>query len=373
MAWGPRGTADNVILAGWDASELEKFQLSDNVPFSQVVALANAALGGLEQELFNDPFWGGLVSFTDQPSTEYRVGVSNAMTQATEYGFPDDQRAETTGHMLPLQRWDYSLGWSKWFLEDARMEQIDADIATAIQAVRDRWRLQILGRLLKRGDDSGALLGLGTAGYSPGFATTAGSTNVDFTPPAYGGTTFSSTHEHYVPIAGGAFTAAVFTDAKDELAEHGHTPPFDFLIGPSDKSTVTALTGFVGVRSGLISYGSTADLAAETNRMPATGVTLLGVMADDFRVWEVRGMPQYYGIGYKSYGVRSQRNPLAVRVPKGQTSPRIIMEPSSAVGSPASPLQNMMVKTRFGVGVRDRTAGTPRYVNNSTWADGTAT
>lgn len=373
MAWGPRGTADNVILVGWDASELEKFRLSDNTPFSQVVALANAALGGLEAELFNDPFWGGLVSFTDQPQLEYRVGVSNAMTEATEYGFPDDQRGETTGHMLPLRRWDYALGWSKWFLEDARQEQIDADIAAAIQAVRDRWRIQILTRLLKRGDDSGALLGLGSAGYSPGFATTAAQTNVDFTPPSFGGTSFSSTHEHYVPIAGGAFTAAVFTDAKDELAEHGHVPPFDFLIGPSDRATVMALTGFVGVRSGLIAYGSTADLAAETNRMPATGVTLLGVMADDFRVWEVRGMPQYYGVGYKSYGPRSQRNPLAVRVPKGFTAPRIIMEPSSAVGSPTSPLQNMMVKARFGVGVRDRTAATPRYVNNSTWADGTPT
>ncbi len=84
-------------------------------------------------------------------------------------------------------------------------------------------------------------------------------------------------------------------------------------------------------------------------------------------------MPQYYGVGYKSYGPRSQRNPLAVRVPKGFTAPRIIMEPSSAVGSPTSPLQNMMVKARFGVGVRDRTGATPRYVNNATWADGTPT
>ena len=109
------------------------------------------------------------------------------------------------------------------------MSQIDADIQDAVKDVRDKWRVELLTRLLKRGDDSGSADGLGSSGYSPGFATTAGSTSVDFTPPAYGGNVFTSTHEHYVPLAGGAFTAAVFQDAKAELLEHGHLPPYEFV------------------------------------------------------------------------------------------------------------------------------------------------
>lgn len=369
---GPRATSELVMLSGWDATELEKFRLADDTPYSTVVSRMNTAINALNAELSNDPFWSGLVSFTDQPELEYRQGTSNGMELHTEYGRPDAARADTTGHMLPLLAWDRRLAWTWDYLRRARMPQIEADIADAIKDVRDRWRLQILGRILKRTDDSGALKGLGTAGYSPGFATTAGSTNVDFVPPAYGGTVFTSTHEHYVAIAGGAFTAAVFTDAKDELKEHGHVAPFDFLIGPSDRATVAALTGFVGTRSQLIAYGSTADLAADSG-MPTAGVDLIGVMVDDFRVWEVRGMPQYYGFAYKSYGPRSQRNPLIVRVTKGTSAPRVQVFPDPNAGSPLSPLQNMMLFVEFGVGVNDRTAGTPRYVNNSTWADGTAT
>jgi hypothetical protein len=78
---------------------------------------------------------------------------------------------------------------------------------------------------------------------------------VDFTPPSYGGTTFTSTHEHYVTIAGGAFTTAVFTDAAAELREHGHEPPYEFFIGASDEAAVVALAEFLSVNEALINAG----------------------------------------------------------------------------------------------------------------------
>jgi hypothetical protein len=71
---------------------------------------------------------------------------------------------------------------------------------------------------LKRGDESGSINGLSATGLSPGFATAAASTGVDFTPPSYGGSTFTSDHEHYVAIAGGAFTAAVFHRRRGRTA-----------------------------------------------------------------------------------------------------------------------------------------------------------
>ena len=109
--------------------------------------------------------------YTDQLEVEYRVGSSTSMELHTEYGRPDPQRADVAGHMLPLRSWDYAMGWTWDYLRKARSTQLQADIAASIVAVRNRWRIELLTRLLKRGDDSGVAYGLGTSGLSPGFAT----------------------------------------------------------------------------------------------------------------------------------------------------------------------------------------------------------
>jgi len=360
------------MLTGWDATVLKNFQLQEGTTIDRVVADINAALGALNAEIANDPLWAGLVSYQDEPEVEYRVGVSAGVQQHTEYGRPDAQRSETEGHLLPLLPYDRALGWTWDYLRKARMTQIQADIADGIRDWRDKWRVAILTRLLKRGDDSGALKGLGSSGYSPGFATTAASTSVDFTPPAYGGNTFASTHEHYVGIAGGVFTLAAFQDMKAELREHGHEPPYNAIIGPSDEAVVRALSGFVPVASANIRYGNAVDLATLAPTGAPNGVYPIGVL-EDCIVHVVTGVPQYYGVGYKSYGPNSQRNPVRIRLQKGETAFRVTAMPDPRNGSGAHPLQWLMLFGEFGVGISDRTAGTPRYVNSATWADGTPT
>ena len=367
---GNRDTRDNVVLTGVDAALLDRFRLADGTTYEQVVAMASAALSGFNGGLANDPFWSMLVSYTDRPDTRYAVGNSAEMVAHTEYGRPDPNRAEIAGHMLPLRKWDYMLGWTSDYLEEARIDDVQQDIGLAIEAAATTWRKRIITRLLKRGDDSGTVNGLSTTGLSPGFATTAASTGVDFTPPAYAGTTFSSTHEHYVTIAGGAFTTAVFTDAAAELREHGHEAPYEFLIGPSDEAAVTALTEFLSVNEALINAGI---LSAQVtfNGEAINGKRPIGAI-EGFRVWVVPGIPQYYGFGFKSYGANSPRNALRIRVPQGFTVPtlRLMRDPNNPG---LIPLQNLMTQMHFGVGVNDRTNGTARYVNHAdTWADGTA-
>lgn len=364
MPLGPRDKQNLALYTGWDATELKKFQLADGTTYDAVFAMLNGALGALAAE-FSTGLWGGLCYFTDQPEISYRVGTSNGMEEHTEYGTPDEKRASIEGHMVPLKGWDRALGWSYDYLEDARMSDIEADIADAVKDVRDKWRTKILTRALQRGDDSGSNSGLGSAGYSPGFATAAASTSVDFTPPSYGGLTFTSDHEHYVGIAGGAFTNAVFEDAYDELREHGHEPPFDFLISNSDRTIIEGLSKFVKRSDPQVQLGLTQDQALVSTEF-------VGVI-ENFRVREVFGMPQYYGFGYKTYGNLSRRNPLAIRFPKGQVAPMPTAFSDPRRGSPVVPLQYMMLILKFGVGVNDRTAGTARYTNSATWADGTPT
>lgn len=373
MALGPRDTSSLVTLTGWDAAALRGITLQDGTTFEAIVAQMRTALGSLNGELGSDPLWSGLVSFTDQAESEYRVGGSNGFESFTEYGRPDAQRASTDGHMLPLQPFDRGLGWTWNYLRQARMSQVQADIADAIKDARDLWRVRLLTRLLKRGDDSGVAIGLGAAGLSPGFATTAASTGVDFVPPTYGGTAFASTHEHYVPIAGGVYTNAVFEDAANELREHGHQAPYTFLASGADEAVIAALTNFTPVAQVNIRYGNTVDLATIPAGELSPGTYPIGVISG-FTVYIVAGMPQYYGFGYKSYGSNSQRNPLRVRLNRGVTRPTVTAFPDPRSGAGAAyPLQYMMLFTEFGVGVGDRTNGTARYVNNAAWSDGTPT
>ena len=99
MSLGPRDTTSLVMLSGWDATELRKFELQDGTSFAAVVASLNGALTAVSGELYNDPIWSALVSYTDMPDVEYRVGTSNGMERFTEYGRPDAKRSDTQGHL----------------------------------------------------------------------------------------------------------------------------------------------------------------------------------------------------------------------------------------------------------------------------------
>lgn len=368
MTLGPRDLSLLTLPAGWDAGELEKIRLADNTPYSEVAAMVNASLATLNAEIAGDPLWSMLVSYQADPTLEYRVGTSNGFEVHTEYGRPDSKRADMTGHMLPLQSFDRRLQWTWDYLRNARMSQIEADVQDAIKDARDLFRVQVLKRLLKRGDDSGAAMGLGSGGYSPGFATAAASTNVDFVPPAFGGTSFDKNHEHYVGHnKSGSYDATVFADIVDELLEHGHVPPFIYLASPSNEASIIASTGFVPVGDPTVRYGALQDIASMSPLYTSSGVKALGSMPN-VEIFTVRGMPQHYGFGFKTYGANSQRNPVRIRVNTGGYQIEAIPDPHAGNGN--FPLANMMLFTEFGVGVGDRTNGTARYINNATWADG---
>jgi hypothetical protein len=361
------------MLTGWDATELKNFQLIDGTNYASVVAQINAGIGALNAEIMADPLWSSLVSYTDRPDLEYRMGASNGFENHTEFGRPDPQRAITEGHMLPIKAYDRGLGWTWDYLQEARMEQIQADLADAIKDARDKWRVVLLTRLLQRGDDSGPIAGLGSSGYSPGFATTAGSTNVDFTPVAFGGTIFTSTHEHYIGIAGGVYTNAVFQDVKAELREHGHEPPYEFIAGTADEVVIRALTESYEVNESLVAYGAMHDRALVSGASSGFSGYYVAVN-NDCAIRIVPGVPQYYGFGWKSYGANSQRNPLKVRLFKGNSAFNVTAMTDPRAGNATTPIQYLMLYTKFGIGVgMDRTNGTARYVNNNTWADGTPT
>lgn len=361
---GNRDTRDIVVKTGVDAAELAKFAIADGTTYAAIVSLLQGGLAGAINE-FNDQF-GSVFSVSDNPQVTYRMGGNGAFEAFSEYGRPNMQRGETDGHMLPMRAYDRGLGWTWRYLERAILEDVQADITAALNALRDRLRVSLLTRLIQRGDDSGAALGLGTGGYSPGFATTAGSTNVDFTPPDWGGITFASTHEHYTAHAGsGSITTTQTLAMREHLREHGHAEPYIAWISNDDRTVWEALSGFaVAGDPNIAQYASTSVIA---NGARGAYVGYI----HGFQVYVCPGMPNNYCVGFKSYGALNPNNPLRIRVPKGMGG--IDMRVLTDGASPSDPLRDATLFCEYGVGVKDRTAGTPTYSNNSTWADGTPT
>jgi hypothetical protein len=367
---GYRDLSSLVTLGTQDAGVLAQYRLADGATYERLVSELEVGIRGLNGELARHPLWASLASFGDLPSVEYPVGSGSYADRFTDYGRPEPEHAELSGHMLPLLPWTAALGWTWSKLKEMSISEGRADIRLAIDRMRNRYRKQMLQRLLSRGDQSGKVNGLGAAGYSPGFATAAANTDTDFVPPDFGGVSFTSAHEHYVAAAGG-WSTTILDDIEAELMEHGHMPPYRLLISVSDVASVTALTGFVFPTTAVIQAGTGTAVAIPEEDPTDDGFRFIGSY-ENTRVYAAPGMPQYYGFAYRSYGANSPRNPLAVRVEKGYERPtaRALRDPNAGAG--IDPLQDLMLYMEFGVGVGDRTNGTTRYVNNANWADGVA-
>lgn len=365
----------SLVNVGVDASVLARYTLADGVTYDRLVADLRVVIAGMNGEFSRHPLWASLSSFQEEPNvTAYNAGSSTYADRLGDYGRPEPMHAEAAGHMLPIAPFAAAMGWTWLKLKDMTFPEGQADIRLAADRIRNTYRRSLLTRLLKRGDDSGAALGLG-AGYSPGFATAAANTNLDFVPPSFGGTNFTDAHEHYVAAAGG-WTTTIIDDMEAELMEHGHMPPYRLLISAADAPTVSGLTGFVPPSTAVIQAGSGSPVALPEDSPTDDGYRFIGSYGNS-RIYIAPGMPQYYGFMYRSYGTTSPLNPLRVRSERGFDRPtaRVLRQVTGGVQDSErgiEPLQDLMIFMEIGVGVGNRTNGTTRYVNNANWADGVA-
>lgn len=337
----------------WDAGLLSQLRLASGETYDQLIndildgmVLANAAL-------LSDPLLSGLISITQEASMEYRVGVSNGFQAHTEYGRPDEKRGKTTGHMLPLDEFDRGMGWTWDFLRKARRPQIDADIASAMADIQDKWAKVILTRLFKSDYTtvgSGRSMPLADGG-------TADPTYVPVAVPDRGGT-FVYTHDHIHNQNG--ITQAFLEVAVANIWEHGYDAPYELLVSRTDISSWTdtsSITGFVPRADPLLRYGLTADLA---NVSP----DYVGAVETDYGACRVRvcgRIPTTYWAVYKSFGALDQRNPLVVREDPTFGTGAVLLRGDHIR---EFPIENAILFMTFGVGVADRVAAAA-YINSA--------
>jgi hypothetical protein len=366
VLYGPRDLKNRVLPVGWDGTELEKLRTESNITIEEITNLLVGAAAALNTELLGDPMMALLFNVTTEATIEYRQGTTHSVSRHTEYGPVDEQRGDTTGHMLPIEPWDYGLGWTWDYLRKARRSQIDADIQGAVQAWRDHWEQKVLTRFFQSADDSGASKGLGSSGYSPGFAHAAASTAVDFTPPPWQGKSFDSNHEHYDATnstAAADWLAAIQAMTLD-LAEHGHEPPFTLMISYLDRGTITGLTEYRPRAQPEIAYGVTQDLAQVSEQF-------IGVVDTDDGVALVtvsNRIPQYTMGMFKAYGARSPRAPLTVRYTDDMG---LVLSLLRGKSYRQFPIENLLTFGEWGVGIQDRLNGVCHQMNTASYSDPT--
>ncbi len=332
------------LPANWDAAELEKIRLASGETYEQWISDVAAGLAMQNAALLTDPMIAGMISVTDELAVEYRTGVSNGFQDHTEYGRPDQKRATTTGHMLEIQERDRGLGWTWDFLRKARRTQLDADIASAMEDVRNDWVRRILQRLFRS-----TFTAVGSGRSIP--VADGGVADAAYIPVNHPdrAAAFANTHTHLLCAPG--FTQTNLETAVQHVWEHGHDAPYDMLVSLTDLGSwtnVANIAGFVPRPDPLIRYGATQDVANVVDP------SIIGVIETDYGAVRLRAsarIPAHYYTVYKSYGDLDQRNPLVVR-----------FDPQFGVGAVLLagdhirdyPLENAILFSSWGASINDR-------------------
>lgn len=345
-----------LIPTGIDAGELTKYALADGTTYDQLITDIAAGLSMANSEMFSDPRYGGLMSLTTELATEIRNGGGNGFRERTENQSADPQRAATIGSMLPLRSYDRGMGWTWDFLRKARQSQIDADIAAVVYDAKDNFEKRLLERLFSNTYNT-----LATAGIDAPFVD--GTTvSLNYTPPPYGGTTFTNTHTHFARLTDDATgRIAAMNNGARTLAEHGIPGPYTAIIPQADLAAWKALGSGANVWVNPSWDLNVQYLQTSSTNIPAAVASInaeiyVGVFISNdgpVWVWASSRVPTDYFAMYKTYGPMDTRNPLAVRYSEDLGAGVLLM---AGEGFRKFPLEKADAIHEFGVGVRDRLA-----------------
>lgn len=369
---GPLTLQNKALPVGVDGARVAQWAMRDGITYEQLVNQVSLALGAANQALLDK--WGWLFSITDEVMMEYpNGGTVVPMTELTDIDKHPLVHGTTIGHMLPLRFYGEAVGGTWRYFRDIRSVQIRAAITAIVERGVWRFEQKLLSRFFSNSEEA-----IGSAGYSVPFVRGA-SGNVDFAPPSYDGTSFATSHDHFL-----AYDKDTGPDTLDDvleglaltLAEHGHMAPYTAIVSRSDIAVYQALTNFVNIvdpvittidRGGATSGSSffvrgSRDLARIGWYQSAVGLVELIATSR---------LPADYAGMTKSYGQNNPRNALAVRVhPDSGFGFSVITKTSENLDWP---VEQVDVGLEFGVGVgMDRTNGAAAIlVNDDTWANPT--
>jgi hypothetical protein len=359
---GPLTIQDKALPVGVDGARIAQWMLSDSMSYGELVNQVSLALGEANQKLFSK--WSWLFNITQEIFMEYpNGGTVHPMTKLTDVDRHPIFHGTTIGHMLPIDFYGDAVGGTWRYFRNKRPAQIMAAITNVVN--RGIWAFEqgLLSRIFTIEETA-----IGSAGYNVPFVRGTGGA-VDFAPPAYDGTSFATSHNHYL-----GYDIDTGPDTLDDLlegmaatlAEHGHLAPFTALVSRANIATYQAFTNFVTIVDPTVTYIDRAG-ATTGSQLFVRGqrdIAHIGYYQTAYGLVELvasNRIPTQYAAMVKSYGSDDPRNPLAVRV-----------HPDSGFGFSIEtktsenlkwPVEEVDVDFEFGVGVgQDRTNGAAAFL-----------
>lgn len=359
---------NKALPTGVDGARVAQWMMRDGISYGEYVNRVSLALAAANESLIAK--WGWLFSLTDEVAMEYpQGGTISPMTEITDIDKPPLVHGTTIGHMLPLKFYSEGVGITWREARDVRSVQIDAQITEIVNRGIWRFEQKLLSRATTNTEEA-----IGSAGYSVPFVRGTGGV-VDFAPPAYDGTTFATSHDHFqgVNLSTPKTMADVMELGALTLAEHGHNAPYTALVSRADIALFGALTRFVDIVAPGVQF---IDRGSGTtgSQFFARGNRDLGAIGSyqstlgEIELIATNRLPTGHVFMTKSYGNNDPRNALAVRVHPMQGFGFFIVTKTSE--NIDWPVEQVDVGLEFGVGVgKDRTNGTELFlVAGGTWA-----
>lgn len=337
------------LPTGVDATELTRWATAEGTTYDIVIGEIINALTLANGALLNDPIYAGMMSLTTEPMAEYPSGVSNDMVKRVEHAKNDTRRTKSVGHMLQIEGFEYPMGWTADYLENARMYQIRLGIREGINAVRSNFQYALLNRFFSSAENQIN----GGSGYDMPLANA--SSTVTYVPKSYDGQDFASSHTHFdrnTDDATGRATSVA--NGVDHLIEHGIMPPYDMIVPLADADLWTALAStspkalFVEPQRAPIVLGANTAIGAPLPDERYIGYisTARGII----RVWTTARLPENYMGLYKTYGANAMGNPLLVRYKPRRGSGAFLL---AGKGFQLFPLEEAIIQHDFGVGISE--------------------
>lgn len=352
---------NKALPTGVDGTRIAQWELRAGRTWGDFIGETAQALAALNQKLIND--WGWFMFLTEELYFEYGQGGSvTSSPQVTDLDFPDPTHAETISHMIDLLVYAETLGGTRYFFRDGREATYREAIRSKVNRLTWRFERKLLERLFQTTEHS-----VGTSGYNVPFVHgTSG--NVDFTPLAYGGEAFASTHDHYLGVNSASYGYDdMLNQMAEHLEEHGHTAPYVAVVARDDIASYFALPSFVEMvdpRVVMIDRGTTtADTGAAFYGREAREMGVVGGFQSQYGYIELRAtsrVPTAYAGMVKSYGSNVEQNPIAVRVhPTAGFGARITAQSNE---DDTDRIKRLLIEMEYGVGVgMDRTNGVAAY------------
>lgn len=362
---GPRAAVDLALPAGIDGSRILQFNLRDGITGQQAIERAAVAIGTRNEQLLAR--YGRILYFTQDQYAYYmaNAGGRSMTPRKAEFKRADGVRGANAGHMLPL--WDYedALEWTRLYLRDAWLAQVDADIRLIADRWENRFVFDLFTRMLSTAEN--AISG----GYDVPWAIGTG-TNVNFIPPQYGSfPAFDSTHTHFKYYNGtvAAKAAQALKESAADLRHHGHTGRLVSIVNETDAESIAALTGFVKFVPSdvqVVAGGTSAPTYVATRELDGIPGELIGFYlipgGQVVEIWINEYMPTEYLFITKSYGSNNPKNGIAIREHPAEG---FGMRPDPRLTTSINPeLDFVLFMETHGTGVNDRLNGVAIQIRN---------